>query len=191
MPGARAGAGAPGEEGLQLGLEALGLIGGVGRRGQGRVDGGVQHHGPDVGGEERGVGGPEQCAVRVAHEREPGIAQCGPDPVEVTGGVDRAHVGQDAAAVLLALGGEALVVVEQGLLGGRGGGHRVDELAARARGRRAGARRVALHRTAPLHPAGVERDDVESIEHLGGEHRQFVGQIVDTRASGASGVDDQ
>ena len=51
-----------------------------------------------MGREERGVGGPEQGAVGVAHEGEPGVPQGGPDAVEVAGRVDGAHVGQDAAA---------------------------------------------------------------------------------------------
>ena len=120
---------APGEERSELGLEAVRLPGGVLHGGQRRVDGAVEHHGPHVGREELGVGGAEECAVGVAHEGQPGVAEGGPDPVEVPGGIDGAHVGEDAAAVVLALGGVLLVVAEQGLLRGRGGRDRVDELA--------------------------------------------------------------
>ena len=110
----------------------------------------------------------------------------GPDPVEVAGGVDRAHVGQDAPAALLALAANsrsfrsracrAAGVVGTGSTGGRGGW----------RGGGSGAR----HRAAALDPPRVERHDVEAVEHVGSEDRQFVGQVVDARSARAARIDD-
>ena len=153
------------------------------------IDGPVQHHGPHVGREELGVGRPEQRAVGVPDEGQLGVAQGGSDPVEVPGRVDGADVGQDGPAVLLALGGEGLVVAQQGQPGGRGGGDGVDPVArVAARGRQLTG---AGDRAAPFHPTRVERDDVEAVEQFGRQHRQLVGQVVDARGPRPTRVDDQ
>ena len=69
----------------------------------GRVDGPVEHHGPHVGGEHLGVGGPEQRAVGVAEERELRVTEGLADPVEVPGRVDGPDEGEHLAAHGLAL----------------------------------------------------------------------------------------
>ena len=63
--------GAPGEERVEHALEAVGLALGDLVEGQRRVDDAVEHHGPDVGREQRGVGEPEQRAVGLPHVGQP------------------------------------------------------------------------------------------------------------------------
>ena len=105
--------------------------------------------------------------------------------------VDGADGGEDGPAVPLALVGEFPVVAEQGLSGRGGGRDRVDGWPRGSRVRMAGPGGGADDRAAAPDPPGVERDDVEAVEHLGREHRHFVGQIVDARGPGSAGVDDQ
>ena len=167
-------AGAPGEERVEHALEAVRLSLRDLVEGQRGVDHAVEHHGPDVGREQRGVGEPEQRAVGLSHVGQPAVAERLAQPVHVAGDVDRPDVGQHAGAGLLARRrrtASSPAMVAACWLGVTGAGS--DGGAARCP--------AAGDRVAALDAARVEHDDVEVVEQLRRERAELVGHVVDAR----------
>ncbi len=183
VPRAGGAAGTPGEERVEHVLEAVGLpLGDLVERQRG-VDDAVEHHGPDVGREQRGVGEPQQRAVGLAHVGQRAVPERLAQPVHVAGDVDRPDVRKQVGAVLLARGRELLQALDAcGLLTRRG---------RRGVRWRAACCRSAGHRVAALDAPGVEEDDVEVVEQLRRQRAELVGHVVDARHPRAAGVDDQ
>ena len=104
---------APVRERAEPGLERLRLLPGERRRIDVGRDGAVEHEAPDPLGELLGVGGTELGPVRPAEEVQLVVAEGGPDPVEVAGGVGGADARQPAGVALAAPGREALRRLDQ------------------------------------------------------------------------------
>ena len=148
------------------------------------IDHAVEHHGPDVRGEERGVGEPEQRAVGLPHVGQPAVPERLAQPVHVAGDVDRPDVGKHGGARLLARRRELLEPRD---------GRRLLARRGRRRGRTARTARVraAGDRVAALDAAGVEQHDVEVVEQLRRQRVELVGHVVDARHARPAGVDDE
>ena len=154
-------------------------------------DGTVEHEAPDPLGELLGVGGAELGPVRPAEEVQLVVAEGGPDPVEVAGGVGGADARQPAGVALAAPGREPLRRLDQGGALGVVVGRRVDGV------ERGGAGVVgAADRRAVVHAARVEADDVVAGRQLGAlpartEERvlHVVGQL-EARRAGTTRVDE-
>ena len=136
-----------------------------------------------MGGEQRGVGEPEQRAVRLAHVGQPAVPERLAQPVHVAGGVDRPDMGQHVGARHLTGGRELLERCDGRRLLARRDRHGIGHPA--ARGRPAG------DGVAALDAAGVEEHDVEVVEQLRRERTELVCHVVDPRHARAAGVDDE
>ena len=151
------------------------------------VDRTVEHQGPVVAGEQRGVRGAEEGAVGEAQVGELAVADSGAEGVHVPCDVRGRDVPEDLSVPLHA---RVDVRLHLGDVGGAverlGCGHRL----------RVDAQLLLVHpavdrRGALPDAAGVEGDDVEALVEVGEEAGTVALQIVDSGAAWATEVEEE
>lgn len=154
-----------------------------------RVDVAVEDHGPDLVGEQVGVGGAQDGPVGDAEVIELRLAHRPAEQVEVLGGVGGRHVAQEVGVALLAAAAQVLVRVDPGraLLGA----HREAGRFVRAPGLGLLGGVEAVHGGAVADAPGVPADDVEPFAQVLGEGVVVLRHLYGPGAAGTSGVDEQ
>lgn len=153
------------------------------------VDGAVDGQGADLAGEEVGVGGAEERAVRGPEVGELRVAHRAAEPVEVVSDVGGRHMAQQLGVTLPAAAGQLLERADPGLpllCADRETGR-----FARLPGLGIPRSREAVHGGAVADPAGVPADDVEPLPHLAREERVILRHLDRSRPAGSAGVEEQ